>query len=93
LIKQVQSGELKALAVTGKERFPAVNNVPTAIDVAPGYDVTTWDGVFAPRGTSPLIIAKLNRTLNEIHADVVRERLDSAGVVVQGSSPKRRSAR
>jgi tripartite-type tricarboxylate transporter receptor subunit TctC len=91
LIKQVQSGELKALAVTGKERFPAVNNVPTAIEsgVAPGYDVTTWYGVFAPRGTPPLIIAKLNRTLNEILADAaVRERLDSAGVVVQGSSPE-----
>jgi tripartite-type tricarboxylate transporter receptor subunit TctC len=91
LLKQVQSGELKALAVTGKERFPAVNNVPTAIEsgFAPDYDVTTWYGVFAPRGTSPLIIAKLNRTLNEILADaVVRERLDSAGVVVQGSSPE-----
>jgi tripartite-type tricarboxylate transporter receptor subunit TctC len=91
LIGQVQSGELKALAVTGKDRFPAVPNVPTVIEsgVAPGYDVTTWYGVFAPRGTPPSIIAKLNKTLNEILPDaVVRQRLESAGVVVQGSTPE-----
>src|SRR4051794_16818215 len=71
LIGQVQSGELKALAVTGKDRFPVVPNVPTAIEsgVVPGYDVTTWYGVFAPRGTPPSVIAKLNTTLNEILSD------------------------
>jgi tripartite-type tricarboxylate transporter receptor subunit TctC len=91
LIGQVQSGELKALAVTGKDRFPIVPSVPTVIDsgVVPGYDVTTWYGVFAPRGTPPSIIAKLNKTLSEILADAtVRQRLDSAGVVVQGSTPE-----
>jgi tripartite-type tricarboxylate transporter receptor subunit TctC len=91
LIGQVQSGELKALAVTGKDRFPVVPSVPTAIEsgVVPGYDVTTWYGVFAPRGTPPSIIAKINKTLSEILADAtVRQRLDSAGVVVQGSTPE-----
>jgi tripartite-type tricarboxylate transporter receptor subunit TctC len=91
LIGQVQSGELKALAVTGKDRFPVMPNVPTAIEsgVLPGYDVTTWYGVFAPRGTLPAVIAKLNKTVNEILAEAaVRQRLDSAGVVVQGSTPE-----
>jgi tripartite-type tricarboxylate transporter receptor subunit TctC len=91
LIGQVQSGELKALAVTGKGRFPVMPSVPTAIEsgVVPGYDVTTWYGVFAPRGVPPAIIAKLNKTVNEILADAaVRQRLDSAGVVVQGSTPE-----
>jgi len=91
LIGQVQSGQLKALAVTGKERFAAVPDVPTAAEsgVLPGYDVTTWYGVFAPRGTPPAVIAKLNRTLNAILAeDAVRARLVTAGVVVQGSSPE-----
>ena len=91
LIGQVQSRELKALAVTGKDRFPVVPNVPTAIElgVVPGYDVTTWYGLFAPRGTPPSVIAKLNTTLNEILSDTAaRQRLDSAGVVVQGSTPE-----
>jgi tripartite-type tricarboxylate transporter receptor subunit TctC len=91
VLGQVQSGQLKALAVTGKDRFPVVPDVPPAIEsgVLPGYDVTTWYGFFAPRGTPGPIIAKLNKTLNEIlKEDIVRTRLIAAGVVVQGSTPE-----
>jgi tripartite-type tricarboxylate transporter receptor subunit TctC len=91
VLGQVQSGQLKALAVTGKDRFPAVPNVPAAIEsgVLPGYDVTTWYGFFAPRGTPPAVIAKLNKAMNEIIAEpAVRERLTKAGVVVKGSTPE-----
>jgi tripartite-type tricarboxylate transporter receptor subunit TctC len=91
VIGQVQSGQLKTLAVTGKERFPAVSNVPTVIESGglPGYDVTTWYGFFAPHGAPPEIVAKLNKTLNDAIADdAVRERLSKAGVIVQGSTPE-----
>ncbi|HEY2757534.1 MAG TPA: tripartite tricarboxylate transporter substrate binding protein [Pseudolabrys sp.] len=90
LIGQVKAGQLKALAVTGKDRFPAVPDVPTALEsgVMPGYDVTTWYGVFAPRGTPPAVIGRLNKALNESLAeDTVRSRLVTAGVVVQSSTP------
>jgi len=90
LIGQVKSGQLKALAVTGKDRFPAVPDVPPAADsgVLPGYDVTTWYGVFAPRGTPPAIVAKLNKTLNESLADeTVKKRMAAVGVVVKTSTP------
>jgi tripartite-type tricarboxylate transporter receptor subunit TctC len=89
LIGEVQSGGLKALAVTGKERFPAVPDVPAAIesDVLPGYDVTTWYGVFDPPGMPAAVVARLNKTLNEIIAEEkVRERLVAVGVVVRGST-------
>ena len=89
VLGQVQGGQLKALAVTGKERFPAVPDVPAAIEsgLLPGYDVTTWYGFFAPRGTPPAIIAKLNKTINDIIAEpAVQERLTKAGVVVRGST-------
>ena len=90
VLGSVQGGELKALAVTGKDRFPAVPDVPPAVEsgVLPGYDVTTWYGMFAPRGTPPAVVAKLNKTLNEALAEpAVRERLTKAGLVVQGSTP------
>jgi tripartite-type tricarboxylate transporter receptor subunit TctC len=90
LIGQVQSGQLKALAVTGKDRFPAVPDVPTAISsgLVPGYDVTTWYGVFGPRGLPPAVVAKLNGALADILKDgTVRDRLSTAGVVVRGSTP------
>ena len=91
LIGHVQSGQLKALAVTGKDRFPAVPNVPAAVEsgVLPGYDVTTWYGVFAPRGTPPAVIAKLNKVLNEgLAEDEVKKRMVAVGVVVKGSTPE-----
>jgi len=90
VLGQVQSGQLKALAVTGKDRFPAVPDVPAAIEsgLLPGYDVTTWYGVFAPAGTPPAVVAKLNRTINAILAEeTVRQQLTKAGVVVAGSTP------
>jgi tripartite-type tricarboxylate transporter receptor subunit TctC len=91
VLGQVQAGELKALAVTGKDRFPAVPDVPAAIEsgVLPGYDVTTWYGVFTPRGVPREIIAKLNKVINESLAEeVMQKRLTTAGVVVRGSTPE-----
>jgi tripartite-type tricarboxylate transporter receptor subunit TctC len=91
VLGQVQGGQLKALAVTGKDRFPAVPTVPAAIDsgVLPGYDVTTWYGFFGPRGMPPAVVARLNKTFNDVIAEPeVRERLTKAGVIVQGSTPE-----
>ena len=89
VLGHVQSGQLKPLAVTGKDRFLPVPDVPAAIEsgVLPGFDVTTWYGFFAPRGTPAAIIAKLNRSINQVIAKPeVKERLTRAGVVVQGST-------
>jgi tripartite-type tricarboxylate transporter receptor subunit TctC len=89
VLGQVQAGRLKALAVTGKDRFPAVPDVPAAIEsgVLPGYDVTTWYGLFAPRGTPAPVVARLNTVVNEIVADdQVRERLAKVGVVAAAST-------
>jgi tripartite-type tricarboxylate transporter receptor subunit TctC len=91
VLGQIQSKQLRAIAVTSKERFPIVPDVPPAIEsgLVPGYDVTTWYGFFAPRGTPPAIIAKLNTALNAaIKEDAVREKLIKAGVTVQGSTPE-----
>jgi len=91
LLGQVESGQVRAIGVTGKDRFPATPNVPAAIEsgVVPGYDVITWYGMFGPKGMPKPVIAKLNKTLNEIIDEpVVRERLTKAGVVVKGSTPE-----
>lgn len=89
LIGHVKSGQVKALAVTGKDRFPAVPDVPPAADsgVLPGYDVTTWYGVFAPKGTPPAVVATLNTVINDIiKEDDVKKRMSAVGVLVKGSS-------
>ncbi|HLH92849.1 MAG TPA: tripartite tricarboxylate transporter substrate binding protein [Xanthobacteraceae bacterium] len=91
VLGQVQAGKLKALAVTGKDRFPAVPDVPAAIEsgLLPGYDVTTWYGLFGPRGMPPTVVARLNHVLTAIVAEPgVRDRLTKAGVVVKTSTPE-----
>jgi tripartite-type tricarboxylate transporter receptor subunit TctC len=91
LLGQVTSGQVRALAVTGKDRFPATPNVPAAIEsgVVPGYDVTTWYALYGPRGMPKPVTAKLNKTLNEmLEEPVIRERLIKAGVLVKGSTPE-----
>ena len=91
LLGQVESGQVRALAVTGKDRFPAVPNVPAAIEsgVVPGYDVTTWYGLFGPKGMPKPAVAKLNKALNEmLEEPAIRDRLTKAGVVVKGSTPE-----
>ena len=91
VLGQIQSGQLKAIAVTTKDRFPIVPDVPAAAESGqlPGYDVATWYGFFGPRGIPPKIVAKLNTVLNEALKDeTVREKLIKAGVTVQGSTPE-----
>jgi len=91
VLGQVQAGKLKAIAVTGKDRFPAVPDVPTVIEsgLLTDYDVTTWYGIFGPRGMPPAIVAQLNTALNAIVAEPgVRDRLTKAGVVVKGTTPE-----
>jgi len=91
VLGQVQSGQLKAIAVTSKDRFPIVPDVPAAAEsgLLPGYDVSTWYGFFGPRGIPGEIVAKLNKTMNEALKDeAVRDKLIKAGVTVKGSTPE-----
>ena len=90
LLGQVQSGAVRALAVTGKDRFATTPDVPPAGEsgVVPNYDVTTWYGLYGPKGMPPAVVAKLNKTLNEILQEpATRERLGKIGAVVKGSTP------
>jgi tripartite-type tricarboxylate transporter receptor subunit TctC len=91
VIGQVQSGQLKAIGVTSKDRFPLVPNVPAIAESAAmaDYNVTTWYGVFSTAGVPKPVVAKLNAALNEIlKEEAVREKLNKAGVTVQGSTPE-----
>ena len=91
VIGQVQSGQLKAIAVTSKDRFPIVPNVPSIAELGAmkAYDVSTWYGFFGPRGMSGESVAKLNKALNDaMKDDAVRDKMIKAGVTVQGSTPE-----
>lgn len=57
----VQSGKLKALAVTGKTRHSMLPNVPTTAEAGlPGFELEAWVGLFAPAGTPPAVVNQLS---------------------------------
>jgi tripartite-type tricarboxylate transporter receptor subunit TctC len=64
LIKQ---GAVRPIAVTGAKRTPLLPDVPTVIESGlPGFEVQGWFGVFAPTGTPPDVIKRLNKEINNI---------------------------
>lgn len=66
----IRSGRLRALLVTGDHRSPALPDVPTGKEAGlPGLVVTTWNGVLAPAGTPPAVVARLHGVLAKAIAD------------------------
>jgi tripartite-type tricarboxylate transporter receptor subunit TctC len=65
-IGHVQSGTLKCIAHTGRGRLATLPDVPAVAETLPGFEAYEWHGVFAPAGTAPEIIAKLNAGLNAV---------------------------
>jgi tripartite-type tricarboxylate transporter receptor subunit TctC len=90
LIPFIRSGQLHALAVTSKERSPALPDVPTVAEAGvPGYEATSWIGMLVPAGTPPAIIAQLWNALSEaMQAAPVRETLAKGGTDIVMSKPE-----
>jgi len=86
----IKGGKLRALGVTSSKRATALPDVPTVSEAGvPGFDVTGWYGFFAPARTPPEVIAKFHADTVAALADpVIRQRLDTLGVGVVGSSPE-----
>jgi tripartite-type tricarboxylate transporter receptor subunit TctC len=81
---QVKAGKLKALAVTTAQRSSLVPDLPTMSEAGlPGFDISTWYGLFAPAGTPPAIVAKWNADVTKVlnSADV------RAKLVADGAEP------
>jgi tripartite-type tricarboxylate transporter receptor subunit TctC len=68
-LEHIRAGKVRALAVTTAERSPAVPDLPTVAEFVPGYEVSSWFGIGAPRGTPAAVIDKLNSTINDGLAD------------------------
>jgi tripartite-type tricarboxylate transporter receptor subunit TctC len=68
-LEHIRAGKVRALAVTTAERSPAVPDLPTVAEFVPGYEVSSWFGIGAPRNTPAAVIDKLNSTINDGLAD------------------------
>jgi tripartite-type tricarboxylate transporter receptor subunit TctC len=88
-LAHVRSGRLRALGVTTRERTPLLD-VPTVIEQGvPDFDVNAWFGLFAPAGTAPEIVARLNgAAVKALEAPATRERLLSLGLNPAPDTPQ-----
>ena len=85
---QVESGQLRGLAVTGRKRWPAMPDVPTMPEAGvKGLEVGSWYGLFVPAGTPPDIVQTLQQAMAKtLAAPEVSERIRSTGQEPVGSS-------
>ena len=82
---QVKAGKLKLIAVSPAKRSPAAPDVPTVAEASgiADFDISLWQGVFAPRATPKEVVARLNAELNRIVTQPeIRERLRNEGADV-----------
>jgi tripartite-type tricarboxylate transporter receptor subunit TctC len=90
LAGQIESGAIRGLAVTSPVRTPLLPNVPSAEEAGlKGYDVRTWAGLVAPKGTPADIVKRLNTEIASMLADpAVKKALETAtGGEARGSTP------
>jgi len=87
-IELVRAGKLRALAVTTATRLPILPDVPTIGETISGFEMSSWAGMTAPRGTPQEIINNLNAALNEglIHPDI-EKRYANLGYITFPGSP------
>ena len=90
----IKSGALRALAVTTKTRAAIFPDVPTMEEAGvPGYETNTWNALFAPAGTPPEAVAKLNAAANAVLVDPeVKKRLADVGAETVGGTPAQLAA-
>lgn len=88
-LPHIQAGKVRALAVTSAQRSAALPNVPTMQEAGvPGFDVSSWQAMYAPAGTPAAIVTRLNSEIEKILVmPEVKARLDTLGLVHNPLTP------
>jgi len=91
----LDNGKARAVATGGLKRSPALPEVATVQEGGvPGFDVTAWNGLYAPKGTPDAIVGKLNEALHQVLAEPdLRKRALDLGIDAKASTPAELDAR
>lgn len=89
-VSYLKDGRLRGLAVTTADRAPSMPDLPTMAEAGlPGYQTSSWDGLFAPAGTPPEVVARLNEAAVAALADPdLQGKLLEFGAMTVGSTPE-----
>jgi tripartite-type tricarboxylate transporter receptor subunit TctC len=95
VLQHVRAGTLRAIAVTTNARIASLPDVPTIAELGfPGYEISTWQGMFAPAGTPKEVVAKISaEAAAMIDTPEVRQRMAHEGADPVGSTPEQFTAR
>ena len=92
-LPHVKDGRLRALGVTSAKRTPLAPDLPPISDVLPGYESTTWFGLFGPKGLPPEVVTRVNTAANQVLKDPeVVDKLTRLGIEPVGGTPAQFSA-
>ena len=86
----IDNGQMRAIAVTTAQRAPALPKVPTIAESGlPGYAAESWYGLYAPAGTPPALIARLNAAAKRaVKSDLFRKKVEGEGLTVSAGAPE-----
>ena len=89
VLQHIKAGSLRPIAVTTEQRLPYLPDVPTIAESGfPGYEISSWQGVFAPGGTPRDVVGKINgEVVRLLSVPEVRARISLEGADPVGSSP------
>jgi tripartite-type tricarboxylate transporter receptor subunit TctC len=87
-VQHVRTGRIRALAVTTQARSEAIPGVPAMYEFLPGYEVSSWFGIGAPKRTPTEIVEKLNREINGalVNPKIKRRLADQGSTALPGSA-------
>ncbi|WBV44938.1 tripartite tricarboxylate transporter substrate binding protein [Pseudoroseomonas cervicalis] len=84
-----RDGKIRILGVGSLTRSPAAPDIPTIAETVPGFESLSWHGFFAPAGTPPEIVARLNReAVAALRSPAVSQRFQELGITPVGNSPE-----
>ena len=86
---RINSGELRALAVTTEKRISFLPDLPPVADTYPGFDAAIWYGVLAPSGTPPAIVSKINADMRKVlDSAELKKAVVALGIEIKTGSPQ-----
>jgi tripartite-type tricarboxylate transporter receptor subunit TctC len=89
-LPHVQGGRLRAIAIGSPRRSPTLPDLPTVAESGlPGFDIGAWNGILAPAGTPPALIAKLNASIVKMTNDpLAKEHASGQGAELISNTPQ-----
>lgn len=88
MLPRCRAGLIRALAVTSARRSAAAGDLPSIAEGLPGYDMSNWLGIVAPRATPAPVVAELSRAISAaVHSAEVAAAFKAAGVTPVGGMP------